>query len=280
MNDELFEQLRRDFAKEVEAHYEKQRLGPVSIRTGPNASLQNKGEQVGQALVGRLKHGRPWALSDEEKLKFGAYDEAARQAKANSVEVMREMAATQYVTNLEKNEWTLPNWTQHWRPEPVEIPKLPVDPITGQQIRNPWLEPHDFRSQSVIKLQSKRLAKWLEDAAKNNGVTASMLDELAAEKLNAERLGKVEFGGKQWAESAPMRSENLTTRMAFERSLEDPWVLSAYRHEREMGSPKAMFGHLSFRMALAKRDPKLAEIHRAAEKIHAQWQAEERAKAA
>ena len=275
--EDMFEKHQSDLAREIEEHFERQKRGPVVVRSGPNATLQDVAAATGQAALARLKNNRAYALSDEGKLKFGAICIASRAAKANLVDTLSEMAATQYVVDLEKNKWTRPNWTQTWRPAPVVIEPLPIDKITGERVRNPWLEPHDIKSQNVIRSQSPRQAKFLEDAAKNNGVTAHMLDELDFERLQSERLAAVRFSANEW-NGNKLRKDlelNLTARMLFERSLEDPWMLSAYRHEAEMGSPRALLSNLTFRMCLAKKDQTLAAIHRSAAAIHAQWQADE-----
>jgi hypothetical protein len=89
----------------------------------------------------------------------------------------------------------------------------------------------------MIKEQSPRTARFLEDIVKFGGVTIAMMDELESEKIEAEHLRKLEYGDKQWSENLlrPGYEPNLTKRMDWVNSIADPWLLRATRRESELG---------------------------------------------
>lgn len=284
MND-LFEKLQSDFEKAVEAHYEAQKRQPVSLRIGKHASLQTAAEEWSLAALRRVRNNRAHAVATdpEARLEFAALAIAAREAKKSLVEVVSQLAEI------------LPNWTQSfWRPsdDAGTVPLLPIDPTTGLRIRNPFeplpprkgeTEPRfDYHSQETIRAWSPRLAKWLEDCAKNGGPTAGMLDELEAERREAERLRKLEYSDKQWQENAlrPGSGKTLTEENLFVKGIEDPWLLSVHRKEAKAGSPRLHFDNLTHRMQIAKKSPELREVHKKAGEILKQWQQEPQEKAA
>jgi hypothetical protein len=276
--DTLFEQLQKNLADEVTAAAERAKVGPRSIRTGPGAKVQHVAEQLGISALSRLPFSRWWAVDDEEKLKFGAYAVAAR-GRGRLDDLFKAMAATSYPVSKKPGEYefALPNWTQTWRPEPVDVPAWPTCPITKAPVRNPFEEPHDYKSQAMFKELSSRLAAFAEQAAKNHGVTLAMADELQAEKIQAETLRKLPYSEAEWRANRLRKDcgATVTEINLFARSCEDPNLLGAHRKESELGSPSAMFGHLGFRMALAKKDQKLADLHKAAQELYEQWKADE-----
>jgi hypothetical protein len=276
---DAFDKLQSDLAAEIDAHYERQKRAPVSMKIGPAGTLQTAAGATGREALSRVMFGRGYAFDGQSALEFGTLTTAAMQMKMNVVDTFDRMATTRYLTN---DKWQLPNWRQTWRPEPVEIPPLPTDPITGQRVRNPWEEPHDFKSQNMVKEWSPRLAQWLEDCVKNHGVTVGMLDKLEAEKLEAAALFKVPYGLDDWMNNRLRRDiePNLTFRGEFAKSIADPWALHAHREEEKLGSPRAVLTNHTFLNALAKRDQRLADVHKLARQIYEQWQDEAKQKAA
>jgi len=272
--DDLSEKQQRDFDAAIKEHYEKQKAGPKSVvRTGPNATLQSIAEPMFLAAYRRVRNNRGYAAATdpEARLEGGALGVEAKKARANLTPVIDVIASV------------VPGWLQE-RPsdDAGTIPELPIDRVTGLRVRNPWLEPHDFKSQHVIKELSPRLARWLEDCAKHGGPTMAMLDELEAERIEAEHLRKLPYGEKEWEANLlrPGSGASLTEQNQFVKSIEDPYLLKFHRREAEMGSPRLKFDNLTVRMALAKRSPEVRAIHKAAGELLKSWQQEERDKAA
>jgi hypothetical protein len=277
-----FEKLQGDLARETEAYYEKQKAAPRSIRTGPGATLQTVAEQLGLQAFRRVTNGRWYAVDAEGRLELAALTVAARQSRRSLTSVIEAIAHV------------VPGWLQE---RPAEgagtIPPLPVDKATGLRVRNPFLPlpprpgettPHfDHGSQNVIKEQSPRLAKWLQDCAKNDGLpSAKMLDELEAEKIEADHLRKIPYTDREWEANLlrPGSGANGTQQAEFVHSIADPWLLKFHRQEAKAASPRAGFDNLTHRMLLAKRDPEAREVHKAAGELLKTWQAEAQQKAA
>ncbi len=280
--DQLYESLQANLQKEIHAAAERAKAVPISIRLGRNATLQTVAEQLGLQAFRRVTNGRWYAVATdpEARLELGALTVAARQSKKSLTSVIEAIASVS------------DGWLQE-RPEPVEIPPLPTDPVTGKRVRNPWLPlppragettPHfDHGSQNVIKEQSPRLAQFLQDCASNEGLpSAKMLDELEAEKIEAEHVRKIQYGDKEWQENAlrPDSGATLTEQNLFAQNIADPWLLKFHRREARAPSPRAGFDNLTVRMALYKRDPEVREIHRQAGEILKGWKQEAEQKAA
>ncbi len=284
MNDDLFEQLQNDLQKEIQAAAERAKAAPVSIRLGKNANVQQVAGQLGLQVFRRVKDNRAHAAAtDPESLEdLGVLTVSARGSRRSLTNVIEVIADV------------IPGWLQE-RPaaDAGTIPELQIDKATGLRLRNPFLplspRPNettarfDYASQNVIKEQSPRLAKWLQDCAENEGLpSAAMLDELEAEKIEAEHVRKIQYGDKEWQENKlrPNSGATLTEQNLFAQNIADPWLLKFHRQEAKAASPRAGFDNLTVRMALFKRDPEVREIHRRAGELLKRWKQEAEQKAA
>jgi len=284
MNDDLFEQLQNDLQKEIQAAAERAKAAPVSIRLGKNANVQQVAGQLGLQVFRRVKDNRAHAAAtDPESLEdLGVLTVSARGSRRSLTNVIEVIADV------------IPGWLQE-RPaaDAGTIPELQIDKATGLRLRNPFLplspRPNettarfDYASQNVIKEQSPRLAKWLQDCAENEGLpSAAMLDELEAEKIEAEHVRKIQYGDKEWQENKlrPDSGATLTEQNLFAQNIADPWLLKFHRQEAKAASPRAGFDNLTVRMALFKRDPEVREIHRRAGELLKRWKQEAEQKAA
>lgn len=285
MNEDLYQKLQQDLQgeiqKQIQASEDAKKRLPTQFRIGPRTTLRESAERLFMEAYQQVKHNRLPALDAQAKLEGSALTLSAINNKKNLVGVLEVVADV------------IPGWRQERPPDDAgTIPELAVDKSTGLRIRNPWLplpplkpgekQPHfDYKSQEIIKEQSPRLAKWLQDCVKNGGQpSAAMLDALEYEKLEADHLRKVPYGEKEW-QANRLRVDSgasLTERMAFAKSVTDPWLLQLHRSEAKLGSPRAGFDNLTHRMALAKRNPEVREVHRQAGEILRTWQAEQQQK--
>src|SRR5439155_11039578 len=113
--------------------------------------------------------GRWYALDNEAKLEFAALAVAAQKSRANLTQAIEAIASV------------IPGWLQERPAEDAgTVPPLPVDPVTGERVRNPWLPlpplkrgettPHfDHKSDAMVEVQRPRLASWIKACAKNYG---------------------------------------------------------------------------------------------------------------
>jgi hypothetical protein len=280
---ELFEKLQDNLAAEIQAREDKKKALPTPFRIGPFHTLREAAEQLGVRALQKLTHGRAYALDAEGRLELAALATACIQSKKNLSAVLETLASV------------VPGWLQDRPPDDAGVvPVLETDPVTGQRIRNPWLPlaplkpgettPHfDFASQNVIRETTPRLATWLIACAKNGGQpSAAMMDELQAEKIDAEQMKKIPYDAKTWEENK-LRADygaDLTQKNLFVRSIENPYLLRLHRSEAKLGSPRCGYNNLTHRMALARRNPEVREVHRKAEEIFATWQQEAKEKAA
>jgi hypothetical protein len=237
---------------------------------------------MGMAVLRRRENNRAFAVTAEHAKEFGAQALAAARAGMNPVTVIGKFDDIIAALLLD-----LPKACVPWRkqiPALVELPKLPLCPVSGKQIRNPHEPPVDARSVRVLEELHPRLSRWLKDCVKYGGPTAYMLDELKAEQLEAshERDLVLAYGDKEW-EANLLRKDSgatLTEQGAWLKAIEDLTLVKIHRHEAELGSPSLGFDNLSVRSAIAKHDPALREIHKQAGEILNGWQAEAREAAA
>jgi hypothetical protein len=287
MND-LFDKLQSDLAERIKEHYAKPT--PQSWRFGrygrDGSSLQEIAINTGLAAFRRVRLHRAYAVDRGHALEWGAWAVECSRAGRNVAKATDQLANIVTSALGELPKMCVP-WQRELPPENVGVlPPLPVDPCTKQTIRNPYLEPKDYRSIALIKELSPRLAVWLEECSKHGGQpTMAMLDGLAAEKIEADYKRKILSGydEKMWEANLlrPDSGATGTEKGRFVRSIEaDSILLGVHRHEAELGSPSMGYDNLSVRSAIAKRDPALREIHKQAGEILNGWQIEAREKAA
>ena len=242
-----------------------------------------------------LPANRSYSSDDQTRRELAALAEAAAGSKIGLTRVLEVIAdvvdnhnADVAANNADPNnqKWTpLPPWRKQMPPEDTgKLPPWPVDPV-GQRVRNPHLPlpplkpgettPHfDYDSQKAFEVYSPRLAQWARECAKNGGEPSmAMLDRLDAERIEGETLRKLwsEYDAKAWAENKcrPDLAATLTERAQFETAVvnENPWLLKIHRAEAAAGAARGLFDSLTFCSKLAKRDPAVREIHRAAGEI-------------
>jgi hypothetical protein len=305
---ELFESLQRNVDAAVEAELASRRT-PIRGHYQANG-VQETAAELGLNVYGRILNNRRYAAATDPaaRQEFAALTVAWRGSKITLQHVQETIAAVVRAHNVQalaENElakkegrgerWQiLPEWLQE-RPsaDAGTIPELPIDKATGLRCRNPWLplpprpgetQPHfDHASQAMIREQSPRLAKWLEECAANEGLpSVAMLDELEAERLEAKAKRELPYGEKEWEQNKFRKSLHCTVSEQgdFAKSIESPYLLQFHRDEAKAGSPRLMFGNLSIAMELAKRSPEIREIHKRAEATYREWRAEQQKAAA
>jgi len=295
--DELYQKLQNDLAAEIQRNEEAKKRVPTSFRIGPRTTLRESAEHLAVETFKQLRHNRHYALSSEGRLELAALAVACTSNKKNLTNVLEVLASVEHSLKdvlQEKEDQRLPGLLQ-LRPaaDAGTVPELPIDKATGLRCRNAWLplppregetQPRfDHASQHVIRETSPRLAKWLEDCAKNDGLpSVAMLDELESERIEAEHLRKIPYGEKEWQENLlrPDSGANPTERGQFIRNTTDPWLARLHTQEAKGGSPRLRFDNHTFANLLYKRDPAIREIHRKAGELFATWKQEAKQKAA
>src|SRR5436309_1567211 len=124
----LEEKVKQNLADELKKQEEKARRAPIPFRMGPLTSLREVAEQIGVTALRRLQHNRAYALDAQGRLELAALAIAAQRSKTNLVDVLQHLAAI------------VPGWLQQ-RPDADAgaVPKWPVDPSSGERIRNAWI---------------------------------------------------------------------------------------------------------------------------------------------
>ncbi|PYJ23160.1 MAG: hypothetical protein DME99_03670 [Verrucomicrobia bacterium] len=276
----LEEKLKQNLADELKREAEKARRAPIAFRVGPKSTLRDVAEQIGITALKRLQHNRAYALDAQAKLELAALAIASQKSKTNLVDVLGHIAAI------------VPGWLQQRPAEDAgTIPKLPVDPCTGERIRNPF-EPlprprrakpgdpdtYDHASQHIIRETNPRLASWMEQIARHSGVTMQMLDQLEGERLEAAAIRAIPYSDREYQANLLRHDSGatLTQKNLWTRSVENPFLLQMHREEAKAASPRANFDNLTVRMALYKRSPEAREIHKQAAEVLKGWQQEEK----
>jgi len=177
---------------------------------------------------------------------------------------------------------------------PVPEPSAPIvwmDAITGIPAKNPWSEPKDLTSQSVIATLDPQLAAHLKQTAK--GVSYSFLAKERAEEKARATLRNLPYGAAEHAKNAFMpprtnmlagaknrvrtgaelaaATKNLAATSEFVRT-HPPEVVAFYKWEGETAvsmpwRPK----NITSLAQIAKHDPALRMIVTRAEEIDNGW---------
>jgi hypothetical protein len=277
--DILADQAADNLKKAREEEVRRARTGPASWSwSGPAKNLQDLGYKAGTSALRSVEGARHWALDRQSATELAALSVAC---EGSLRPVIKGFALV------------IPGWMQK-RPsaDAGVLDPIPRDPL-GREIGNPWLEAtKDVASQILLSNAAPRLAKWLEQCAKHGGApTAQMLVDLEIEKEEASQMRRVcdAYNAKMWAENKIRRDTDmwpdgfsLTRQMEWSKSLEqtDKWLIKQHRIEAEAGPLRLHFDNHTVCNALAARDPKLREIHKAAASLLKKWAAEAAQKAA
>ena len=253
------------------------RTGPASWAwKGPARNIVDYGYKAGQSALRRVAGSRWWPIDRRCAIELAGTGTASVRVGRHFPQVIPEFAKV------------IPGWMQTERPsaDAGVLEPIPKDPL-GREIANPWMEPKDIRSQVLLTNASPRLAAWLKKCAQHGGApSAQMLVEFEIEREEAEQMRRVcdSYNDKLWAENRLRRDNdlwpdgfNLTEQMQWVKSVEnkDKWLIRLHRAEAKAGPLRLHFDDpLTIRSLLAKRDPQLAEIHKLAAEIVAQWEAE------
>ncbi|MBV9008828.1 MAG: hypothetical protein JO354_06645 [Verrucomicrobia bacterium] len=203
---------------------------------------------------------RGYALDDYGKLALGALAKAAHEAFVEGkgkTSWTREELAEQALKPLLP---FIPSATQERpAPEPA-LPELPRDPITGEPVKNPFVEPRDLQSQAIVRRENPQLAQHLERVAKEGGVSFTYLNELKEAAAKREKLRKLNYTQTEH-QNNPYRGTDLSARGEFERT-HDSDTVKFYTREgaTPVEFPWAGKGNLTELAQVAKHRPDLKVI--------------------
>jgi hypothetical protein len=285
--DSLNEKIRAGLDELRERAKAKSKYLPVPMQIGPGGSLQQAAETAFCTTLRQLGL-RDYAADPITFSEGAGLVIACVEAKANLARVVETLAdVTAEIVDPEGRKTVVTTGLRQERPpsDAGQIPELPIDPCTGLRVSNPWegkLDTDKAKSREIIKNWSPRLARFLEDVSKNQGVSMHMLTELRLEREEAEFVRQLQYGKTEWEANflRPELNKNLTERSLFIRGLNNEWLERFHKREAALGNPRLQFSNLTYGMALAKRDPAIREIHRQAHEILKGWQAEAEQKAA
>ena len=285
MNDNLeslIESANRAHAESIAAHRKRIEGLPQPMKFAPGKQHVNVFEQIGVKTYEKLPGNRAYALTDAAKLEFAALVAAAQKVSLENGQRLDGRTIPLLLENLATIE-QLASLRQQ-RPGPEEpLPEMPIDPITKVAVKNPWLgtTAEDFASRVAIKSKSPKLAAWLEEAAKHDGVTAGMIARLEKERAKNKRLSEMPYGQAEWDNNL-LRKEKVATATEQNRWAKfiDPDLLQFHQQEMKLGAPTLGFDNLTTEMLAHRLGPGVGAVYSAAKKLHRQWIAERQQKAA
>ncbi len=157
-------------------------------------------------------------------------------------------------------------------PEP-SAPTVWTDPISAQAARNPWSDPKDLTSQSVVATHDPQLAEHLKAIAE--GVSYSFLAKRRDEEKGRAKLRDLVYGEAEHKRNPYVRSAgrklNLTAAGEFEKT-HPPEVVAFFRREGETDMRLPWRPKNITRLAqIGKHNPALRAIVTRAEEIENGW---------
>jgi hypothetical protein len=208
----------------------------------------------------RTKFARHYALGDTEKMALAAL---LSEWQAGRNESFTHEAAAKFLEQLRDST---PSLFQNRPAAEKELPKLPVDPVSGQAPPNPFSKAtFNLSEQMWLREHEPALADYLKATA-DTGATYSYLAKQRAEKDARDKIRAIEYGEKQHAENEnPYRGGNLAAKSEFRRTHGD---LVADFWKREGTEPVSLpwlpgkdgKPNLTGMSILAKRSPDLRQL--------------------
>jgi hypothetical protein len=241
----------------------------------------SKWKTHGKSALRNVKHGRPDALEEEGELCLAATAKAWQKQRA---EEGKNFELSEFTQFLEKRLSEFEPALRQQRPnDPLPIPELPVDPVTGARAINPWAkETFDLESQKACMEKFPLLAEHLQKVAKG-GYTFKLVAERLEEEARRAKMatinyGAIEHGMNPFRQSGDAASLNAQSR--FQRD-NPPEVVEFYKREAQPLRPfwsKGVRNMTKLSEVLGK-DPNTGAVLRRAQAIEDGWIATELASA-
>jgi hypothetical protein len=216
-----------------------------------------------------LKHNRAYALTSDSQNVLAAFAAAIVQKRAaedrtNSDNPTVREEIVQLIQALSNSGCNV------LQVRPSDAPPTPrpwVDPVSGEQLRNPFAKgSEDLKAQSILERRDPALAKHLKSmAADPYGTIAALIDA----EVERQSLSSVPYD-ESIHKLNPFAGDNKTLQSEFVRK--DPMLAAFYREEaKPVEIP--VFGarkNLTIEGRLI-RDPQAAAVLRVAKAIQRQW---------
>ena len=215
---------------------------------------------IAEALK-RTNGARHYALSDTERLALAALLSEWQAEQAGRGESFTLEAAAEFLEQL--RDFT-PSLFQTRPAEEKELPKLPLDPVSGQSPPNPFSKATlNVTEQGWLREHEPALADYLKATA-DTGATYSYLARQRAEKEAREKIRAIDYGEKQHAQN-PYRNDNLAAKSEF-RGVNGDIVADFWKREgREPVTLPWLPGkdgkpNMTETMVMRKKSPELRQL--------------------
>jgi hypothetical protein len=212
-----------------------------------------------------MDHARSYALTDTSRLSLGSLMKA-NGGQGDSAEMRK--AFRDSVRRLNK---ILPELhLLQTRPEDVTLPTIPVDPVSGQPITNPFTT-NDIDSQMALSRDHPALFEYFK--ANKNGPSYKFVAALNKRIAEAKRATELHYGfaehqqnphagGKPGPELTRQLREDRALSQLYERegkTVRLPWAAGAV--------------NLSQMATIVNRDPQLGAVTQRAATVEEMWAA-------
>jgi hypothetical protein len=233
-----------------------------------NDSLEQRDHftQLALSIYSSLKGNRAYALSDDGKRAIGALAAGWRESGNSFADGGKERFGDFLAHELGE---LLPELFQQQAADPPPLPKPWVDPVTGEQLKNPW-QTNDNKAKQVLEKRDLPLAKHFQAMSRDPYGTIAALQDAAA----AAKRRKLISYDAETHKANPFLLGNLTESSRF--AVVDPERAEFYRREaKPLNLPWQIGKRNLTKMGRITKHP---EVHAAvvkAEEVLRGWMAEE-----
>jgi hypothetical protein len=226
------------------------------------------------SAYGKMQHNRTYALTPESKPVFGVLARAMfqrRAAEGRSDMDGKPPSSHQEFFNLAAalNQAGC-NLLQRRPGDAPPSPKPWTDPVTGEQLPNPW-KTKNLKGQSLLEQRDPALAAHFKAMAEDPYGTLAKMQDAEAQR---QSLSSIPYSANEH-QLNPFLGNNETAKAEFVKR--DPDLAKFYEEEaKPVEIP--IFGknkNLTIAGKLAK-DPRMAALVQLAARIHEQWLAEDK----
>ncbi len=225
----------------------------------------------------KVPHARYWAADHDTYTELGGLSCAWYESRRKDLPTFVTDDLTELFTEVAPH---IPGMLQAKLDK--ELPPISawVDPVSGQQARNPFAEPQDIASQVLLTKHDPRLAEHLKRLAKDGGAPSyAYLHEIHEAEAARQRARAIEYGPREHtAENNPFLDPHAITKQSALQTA-DPELVAYFKAEAAASPIRLPWspshGNMTLMAKLSVANPALGRLARKAGELLQQWTRDE-----
>jgi len=217
-----------------------------------------------------MDHSRSYAVDAVGRLGLGSLMKTLGESERDSMEMRK-----QFRDYLRRTAGIVPDILQ-LRPSDVSLPTIPVCPVTGDRIANPW-QTKDLESQSALSRDFPEIAEYFKACV--GGPAYAHIAKLNRKISESKRAQQIPYGKREHADNPHCGGKpgpELVRQLQSDKQL-----AALYEREGRPGRlPWSPPTNMSLMAQIISRDPELGAIAQRCVMVEEAWASEMQAAAA